>query len=161
SPSGRTVVWVETLPPKDDTPSRSVLYLKEVATPTDPPRRLTAGDGSAAHDEHGVAWSPDGRQLAFLSDREAAGQLQVSLVAAAGGPAPKLTDRNGFLPGLRWSPDGKPLAALLTEGAPGPVGPTQAAPPEVGVVEEPAHRQRLTLIAPASGQARPLSPAGL
>ena len=110
SPEGRQVAWVEALPPRENAPQQHTIAVADLDAPAAAPRRVTAGDGRAAHDEHGVAWSPDGRRLAFLSDREKEGQLQVYVTAAAGGPARKLTDVRGFLADLRWSPDGKRLA---------------------------------------------------
>jgi dipeptidyl aminopeptidase/acylaminoacyl peptidase len=161
SPDGRSVAYVEALPPRDDAPPHSAIYLTDLTSPAEAPRRLTAGDGRRTYDEHGVAWSPDGRRIAFLSDREKAGQLQVYLAPADGGADRKLTDLKGFLTDLRWSPDGRRLAVLHTKAASGPIGPTHPAAPEVGVIEEHVDEQRLTLLDPESGQARPLSPADL
>jgi dipeptidyl aminopeptidase/acylaminoacyl peptidase len=161
SPDGHTLAYVEALPPKGDAPPHHAIYLTDLASPAEAPRRLTAGDGRASHDEHGVTWSPDGRRLAFLSDCDKAEQLQVYVASADGGPARRLTDLRGFLADLHWSPDGRRLVVLHTEAAAGPVGPTHPAAPEVGVIEEQTHEQRLTLIDPDSGQARPLSPPDL
>lgn len=56
------------------------------------------------------AWSPDGKQVAFVSDRS--GEEQVWLAATAGGAPRQLTrDHRGPLGTLRWSPDGKWIAA--------------------------------------------------
>ena len=49
------------------------------------------------------AFSPDGRQIAFRSDREGGG---IFVMSSSGGPARRLT-RFGFSPA--WSPDGKAL----------------------------------------------------
>ena len=58
------------------------------------------------------AWSPDGRQLAFVSSRNgAAGDIYV--MAADGSGLRRVSDRGNFtdnyLEGLSWSPDGKRL----------------------------------------------------
>jgi dipeptidyl aminopeptidase/acylaminoacyl peptidase len=161
SPDGRQVAWVEALPPRENAPQQHTIAVADLESPAAAPRRVTAGDGRAAHDEHGVAWSPDGRRLAFLSDREKEGQLQVYVTAAGGGPVRKLTDVHGFLADLRWSPDGKQLAVLFTEGEGRPTGPVQPSAPEVGVIEEHVVEQRLTLLDPDSGRPRPVSPADL
>jgi dipeptidyl aminopeptidase/acylaminoacyl peptidase len=161
SPDGSAVAWVEALPARDGTPPHSAIYLTDLAAPDRAPRRVTAGDGTTAHEEHSVAWSPDGSRLAFLSDKDREGQLQVYVAGADGGAVRKLTDLKGYVAGPQWSPDGRRLAVLLTESAGGPVGPTQPATPEVGVIEEHVHEQRLTLIDPESGRARVLSPADL
>jgi tricorn protease len=54
-------------------------------------------------------WSPDGKQVAFVSD--ASGEEQVWLAPSAGGPPRQLTrEHTGPLGPLKWSPDGKWLA---------------------------------------------------
>jgi dipeptidyl aminopeptidase/acylaminoacyl peptidase len=161
APDGKSVAWVESLPPKDNAPPRSAIHVADLMSPDARPRRVTAGDGSTPHNEHDVAWSPDGRRLAFLSDKEKRGQAQVYVAPADGGPARKLTDVKGVLADLRWSPDGRRLAVLWTESATGPIGPTQAAAPEVGVIEEAVQEQRLALLDPESGHPKPLSPDDL
>ena len=66
-------------------------------------------------------WSPDGKQLAFLSDRIEDGQLQLCLIPADGGEARVLTDIKGAIPtprglnALQWSADGATLAFLMED----------------------------------------------
>ncbi|MEN8228641.1 MAG: S41 family peptidase [Bacteroidota bacterium] len=64
---------------------------------------------SGANDKHAV-WSPDGKQLAYLSDKS--GEYEVYITDSAGkGDALKLTThRDGYRHALQWSPDGKKLA---------------------------------------------------
>ncbi len=161
SPDGHRVAWVESLPVKDDETTReTAVFAAEVGPPAGDPRRVTAGDGSTAHAEHGPSWAPDGR-LAFLSDCDKKGRLQVYLAPADGGKPRKLTDLSGRLADLHWSPDGKRLAVLYTEGAQGRPGPVGPAAPEIGEVGEHPPEQRLGLLDLDSGRLRPLSPAGL
>lgn len=58
------------------------------------------------------AWSPDGKQVAFWSDRS--GEYEIYLQASDGSaPAKKLTNRGkGYGYTLYWSPDGKKLAFI-------------------------------------------------
>lgn len=53
-------------------------------------------------------WSPDGKQLAFISDR--VGNNQVFLISADGGEARQLGQFNGSVLSCEWSPDGQRLA---------------------------------------------------
>jgi tricorn protease len=78
-----------------------------------PTRNLT--DSSNAHDRAAV-WSPDGKNIAFISD--ASGEDQVYLVAQDGSSAPvALTTANvGQLGNLRWAPDGSRLVFSDCDG---------------------------------------------
>ncbi len=60
-------------------------------------------------------WSPDGREIAFLSDARSHGQVQVFIANAATGAltnAQPLTQFDGYVSHLKWSPDGKSECAL-------------------------------------------------
>jgi len=59
------------------------------------------------------AWSPDGRWLAFVSNRS--GKPNVWRVGLDAAPAEQLTDVVGELGEFRWSPDGRRLAYVVTD----------------------------------------------
>ena len=99
------------------------------------PRQVTLG---ARRDGH-ARWSPDGRQLAFLSDRrqiveEEPGApkdredgTQVHLLPIDGpGEARRLTDLPRGVEGLAWSPDGRSLAVLSTSTSADPAADARA-----------------------------------
>jgi dipeptidyl aminopeptidase/acylaminoacyl peptidase len=75
-----------------------------VSTSTKDPRPLTSATGSSS----APAWSPDGRRLAFLSDRTGTQQLHV--MAVDGGEARTLTSLESGVTAFRWSPDGRAIA---------------------------------------------------
>ncbi|MCM2255356.1 MAG: prolyl oligopeptidase family serine peptidase [Vicinamibacteria bacterium] len=79
------------------------------------PLRLTASDKA----ESRPRWSPDGRSLAFLADRDGKG-AQVWRLDRRGGEATKLTAFAGGVSDFAWSPDGQRLALVVTDPDPEP-----------------------------------------
>ncbi len=57
------------------------------------------------------AWSPDGKQIAFVSDRSGEEQIWVCPASGEGYPRQITRDHKGPLGKLIWSPDGKWLAS--------------------------------------------------
>jgi dipeptidyl aminopeptidase/acylaminoacyl peptidase len=160
SPDGKSVAWIEARPLSGDSSAgRSVLLVAQVGDASAMPRPIGAGDKT--HGEHGITWSPDSKQLAFLAAQEKTSQLQLYVASAGSTPARRLTDLKGSLAEPRWSPDGKRIALYHTEGAPRPLGPTQPAEPEIGDIGEHLLAQRLAILDAESGQVRATSPAGL
>jgi dipeptidyl aminopeptidase/acylaminoacyl peptidase len=162
SPNGKMVAWVESLAAQGGGPSLNSAIYVAPADGTGTPRRITAGDGKAAHQEHDIAWSPDSTKLAFLSDAARKGQLQLFIApVSASAPAKKLTNFKGFVSDPGWSPDGTRIALLYTENATRAAGPLAAETPDEGVVSESFLEQRLTLVEPATASVRQVSPADI
>ncbi len=74
------------------------------------PRQLTGGPGK----DTAPAWSPDGRTIAFLSDRAGDG-ARLYLLPLDGGEARPLATGEGRIERFAWSPDGARLAFLRTD----------------------------------------------
>jgi len=74
----------------------------------DAPWQLT---GDSSFDNH-PRWSPDGQQLAFLSDRS--GPMQLFVIARGGGEARQLGVFDGGVTDFEWSPDGKRLLVIVS-----------------------------------------------
>ena len=162
SPDGKQVAWVQSLPGKDQEPtSDSAIYFATMDQPSSPHRRITAGNGRSAQAEHDIAWAPDSKQVAFLSDRIKSSQLQLYVAKVAGKLPRKLTNLTGFLAVPQWSPDGKALAFLFTENAPRAAGPLEPMTPASGVIEEHVYKQRLAVVDLSTGKVRQVSPADL
>ena len=71
------------------------------------PRQFTVGD----HNDSQPRWSPDGSQIAFLSNRADEKQAQLYLIAVDGGEARPLTALEGSFAQFAWSPDGTQIVA--------------------------------------------------
>jgi len=85
SPDGKRVAWVETLMGRDGAPSgNTAIYVAGIEAKT-APKRLRAGVGTGDHEEGNVAWSPDNKRVAFLSDAVKVGQRQLYVAQVPGG----------------------------------------------------------------------------
>src|ERR1043166_959284 len=71
---------------------------------------MTAEGNSSSHPR----WSPDGKYLAFLSERNE-GKTQVWLLDRRGGEAQKLTETIQDVNDFVWSPDSKRLVLILQD----------------------------------------------
>ncbi|MEO8503889.1 MAG: S9 family peptidase [Acidobacteriota bacterium] len=159
SPDGTRIAWVESLPPEPGRASdATAIWVAERLHP-ERRQRLQAVSGKDGEDG-GLAWSPDSKRLAYLSNAGGAG-VKLYLSSLGGGPARALTDGDGFLAAPRFSPDGKTIAVLHTAGQGRDVGPTKAQPKDVGVIGENLTPQRLALVDLEHGGLRDLSPANL
>ncbi len=73
--------------------------------PSGTPRRLTR----AAEGEHGPAWSPDGRSIAYVTWTEEGGEIM--RVSPDGGTPQKVTTQTAYYDDIAWSPDGTRIVA--------------------------------------------------
>jgi dipeptidyl aminopeptidase/acylaminoacyl peptidase len=109
SPDGTRVVFTVTEPVEGAARQRNV-WLLDVAS--EQVRQLTF----SAKSDSSPRWAPDGRSIAFLSDRDGAAQLY--LLPMGGGESQRLTDRKERIEAFRWSPDGGRIALLMAEPKP-------------------------------------------
>lgn len=93
---------------------RSTIWVVSLEAAHEPPRRLTAGPSDTQ-----PRWSPDGRFLAFVSDRS--GDKQLWAIAIDGGEAWQLTNHERGVSDPVWSPLGNAIA-YLSRGTPRPAG---------------------------------------
>jgi dipeptidyl aminopeptidase/acylaminoacyl peptidase len=106
SPNGERLAFVVTEPAKGERRARHIwLYEKQSGSI----RQFTY----SAKSEFLPRWSPDGQQLAFLSDRDE--QQQVYAMRANGGEASALTKGKRGVQNFAWSPNGKQIAYLAPD----------------------------------------------
>ena len=113
SPDGRRVAFVMTTASEERDDYLSNVWV--VGVNGAQPRRLTTGPTKDTLPR----WSPDGRWLAFVSDRGTKKKSQLYAMPADGGEATQLTDLpNGVFGqgGVAWSPDSMRLAFTARVG---------------------------------------------
>lgn len=166
SPDGRRVAYTATVANVDEDLSQSDVWI--VDWDGGQPRRVGRTEVDS---EWSPQWSPDGRRLAFLSDRahgrDGAASVQVWAVPARGGRARRLTDLPGDVEDFAWSPDGRRLVVVVRDPALAPGAPEPKNPPPIvtgryafkedvtGWLD--GRRLRLHLVDVASGRSTPLT----
>ena len=118
SPDGRRVVYeVQSTNWEDNSFDRN-LWIADVASGET--RQLTSAKKSST----GAAWSPDGKWIAFLSDRpaqisgSAADKKQLYVISADGGEAQQLTKSETDVGAFEWAPDSRRLAFAASDPEP-------------------------------------------
>ena len=89
----------------DKKTEKKYAHLWAVSLPNGKPRQITHGK----HSDTSPRFSPDGKTIAFLSNREDEKQPQIYLLPTDGGEAKRLTDLKGEIGSFSFSPDGKRL----------------------------------------------------
>ena len=109
SPDGSRIAYVIQEIDRDKNEYKTAVWLAREGQPS---VQFTAGPKDSS-----PRWSPDGRFLAFLSNRS--GSSQIWLLPLEGGEAQQLTRVKGGITALVWSPDSKQIAftaSLTVEG---------------------------------------------
>ena len=102
SPDGRSVAYFVQEANWEENTYESEIWV--TSSETGESRPLAPGKSSS----WSPAWSPDGRRVAFLSDRD--GTVQVYAASTAGGEAARLTQAAAGVDAFQWSPDGRHIA---------------------------------------------------
>jgi dipeptidyl aminopeptidase/acylaminoacyl peptidase len=117
SPDGSRIAYVVRTIDRENNAYRSGIWLVSTDSGGEG-ARFTSGPGQDALPR----WSPDGKSLAFVSDRDATvgdGKKRkpknIYVLLLAGGEARKLTSFDEDAGDLTWSPDGRQLAFVLKD----------------------------------------------
>ena len=106
SPDGSRVAYHVWTIDRESNEYRGALWMARLDG-SEEPRRFTTGDKR----DGGHSWSPDGRWLAFVSNRGGEKQqAQLYVISAEGGEARKLTDLKESVEEIAWAPDSARLA---------------------------------------------------
>jgi len=101
SPDGRHILFCLQRVDKKTEKKYSNLWI--VPTDGGRARQFTYGD----HSDSQHKWSPDGNEIAFVSNRKDEKQPQIYIIPLGGGEARQLTNLKGEIGAFEWSPDGK------------------------------------------------------
>jgi dipeptidyl aminopeptidase/acylaminoacyl peptidase len=107
SPDGKQIVFTRTWVDKVKDEYQSNIWIVDVEGTR--VRELTSGNWR----DSGPVWSPDGKRIAFLSDRDGTNQLHVLWVDTR--EVAQLTHLEQAPSGINWSPDGKQIAFTAFE----------------------------------------------
>jgi len=145
APDGNRVAFVVTEPAKGERRARHVWIYEK---PSGAVRQFTF----SAKSEFSPRWSTDGKQLAFLSDRDE--QTQIYLMQADGGEANAVTKGKRSVRSLAWSPDGKQIAFLAPEAKTEQEEKKEKDKDDAHVVDKEDKHARVWLLTLSSGEAR-------
>lgn len=105
APDSGSLVWVQVTTDAENDRYDAALWIQ--------PRRADARPlTSSGGRNHSPRWSPDGTQLAFISDRT--GSAQVFVMPMRGGEPRPVTSLDGGVREFAWSPDGSAIVASST-----------------------------------------------
>ncbi|HEY6387915.1 MAG TPA: S9 family peptidase [Candidatus Acidoferrum sp.] len=148
SPDGSRVAFVVAEPPKGERRARHIwLYQKESGVI----RQFTF----SAKDETSPRWSPDGKQIAFLSNRD--DQQQIYVMREDGGEAAVVTKGKRSVRSFAWSLDGKQIAFLAPNAKSDAEEKKDKNKDDARVVDKDDKQPRLWLLTLATSEAKALT----
>ena len=179
APNGAAIAWTVTQPAQANAqrhaehgkgaPSKrakSVQILQIAATDGAHVRTVVIPHAVKSCHDSSLAWSPDSRTLAFLSNcnhtKKTANQLDLYEVGAAGSHARRITHLDGFVHELAWTPDGRALSFLYVKGDLHPIAAVSATKPQIGVIGRTGvEHQRLAMLPVDGGAVHQITPMSI
>lgn len=151
SPDGSKVAFVASNPQTGEKRVRHI-WLLDVATGT--ARQLTYSEKS----ENYPRWSPDGKRLAFLSNRGGEYE-QIYLLRIEGGEASPLTKEKASVDAFAWAPDGKSIAYIASDPKTEAEEKKEKEKDDARVADKDDKQGRLRVLDLATNESRALTPA--
>ncbi|HEV8139129.1 MAG TPA: S9 family peptidase, partial [Pyrinomonadaceae bacterium] len=148
SPDGQYVAFVVTEPVKGTTRARHI-WLLDVKTKE--VRQFT----NSSKTEDTPRWSPDGKRLAFISNRDDVRQIYA--IPMNGGEARRLLETKHEIDNFSWSPDGKQIAFFAPEPKTPAEEQKEKDKDDARVVDRDDHLRRLWLLDPDSSKVRQIT----
>ncbi len=150
APDGARLAFVVAEPPKGDGRARHIWFFDKQSSAI---RQFTF----SAKNDTAPRWSPDGKTLAFLSNREEFNQIY--LMRADGGEAAAITKGKRGVTIFAWSPDGKQIAYLAPDAKSEAEEKKEKDKDDAHVVDKEDKHARLWILNVAASEARALTPA--
>jgi dipeptidyl aminopeptidase/acylaminoacyl peptidase len=148
SPDGTRLAFVVTEPSKGERRARHIwLYDKQSGSI----RQFTY----SAKTEISPRWSPDGKQLAFLSNRD--DDQQIYVMRADGGEPMALTKSKRSVQSFAWSPDGKQISFLAPDAKTQAEEKKEKDKDDAHVADKEDKRARLWLLTVGTSEAKALT----
>jgi dipeptidyl aminopeptidase/acylaminoacyl peptidase len=112
SPDGGNIVFQVARPRRDDEkPGGAMSEIWMISARGGEPARFTYNEKS----DRSPQWSPDGKWVAFLSQRGESDRTQIYLISPGGGEALPLTNSDNSILAFKWSPDSNRIAYTVTD----------------------------------------------
>jgi dipeptidyl aminopeptidase/acylaminoacyl peptidase len=115
SPDGERIVYSVKRVERETEKKYDNLWMVETHASKPEPKQFTVGD----HNDIQPRWSPDGKQIAFLSNRaDQDRQPGLFIIPTQGGEARQLFQVEGNISYFDWSPDGTSLVCCIRKADP-------------------------------------------
>jgi dipeptidyl aminopeptidase/acylaminoacyl peptidase len=115
SPDGERIIYSVQRVDQETEKKYDNLWMVETQVSKPAPWQFTVGD----HNDTRPRWSPDGKQIAFLSNRSDVDKPpSLFIIPVQGGEARRLTQVDGEIDNYSWSPDGTSLVCRIRKADP-------------------------------------------
>jgi dipeptidyl aminopeptidase/acylaminoacyl peptidase len=152
SPDGTRIAFVVTEAPKGDQRQRHIWLLDQA---TGNARQITYSEKA----ESSPKWSPDGKYLAFLSNRDA--NQQIYLLSLSAGEAEPITKGKRNISRFEWSHDGKSIAFIAPDAKTDVEEKKEKEKDDARVIDKDDKQPRVWLLDVATRAERALTPANV